>query len=251
VSVAAWWVMFSIPLFRHVEEPPVKHDAAARAGAGIVRASFAQLSDTLRELRRYRQAVVMLLAFLVYNDGIGTIIRMAGLYGAEMRLPQSALIGAIVMVQFVGIPFAVLFGKLAGHVGAKRAIFLSLVVYTVIGILGYRMTSIWEFYLLAFLVGTVQGGSQALSRSLFATMIPRNKSSEFFGFFAVFEKFAGIFGPALFALTISLTGSSRNAILSVIAFFVVGAALLALVDVEAGQRAARGAQRERGGAMTA
>jgi UMF1 family MFS transporter len=97
----------------------------------------------------------------------------------------------------------------------------------------------------------VQGGSQALSRSLFATMIPRDKSSEFFGFFAVFEKFAGIFGPALFAITISLTGSSRNAILSVIAFFVAGAALLAVVDVEAGQRAARDAQRERGGMMTA
>jgi MFS transporter, UMF1 family len=250
-SVAVWWVTFSIPLFRHVKEPPVTPDAAALAAGNIVRASFVQLSDTLRELRRYRQAVVMLLAFLVYNDGIGTIIRMAGLYGAEMRLPQSALIGAIVMVQFVGIPFAVLFGRLAGHIGAKRAIFLSLVVYTVIGILGYRMTSIWEFYLLAFLVGTVQGGSQALSRSLFATMIPRHRSSEFFGFFAVFEKFAGIFGPALFALTISLTGSSRNAILSVIAFFVVGAALLALVDVEAGQRAARDAERERGGAMTA
>ena len=123
-----------------------------------------------------------------------------------MNLPESALIGAIVMVQFVGIPFAVLFGKLAGRIGAKRAIFLSLVVYTGISIIGYNMTAAWQFYLLAFLVGTVQGGSQALSRSLFATMIPRHKSSEFFGFFAVFEKFAGIFGPAVFAVTVSLTG---------------------------------------------
>ena len=95
---------------------------------------------------------------------------------------------------------------------------LALIVYTCIGIIGYKMTAAWQFYLLAFLVGTVQGGSQALSRSLFATMIPRHKSSEFFGFFAVFEKFAGIFGPAVFAVTVSLTGSSRNAILSVIAF---------------------------------
>jgi UMF1 family MFS transporter len=101
------------------------------------------------------------------------------------------------------------------------------------------MTAAWQFYLLAFLVGTVQGGSQALSRSLFATMIPRHKSSEFFGFFAVFEKFAGIFGPAVFAVTVALTGSSRNAILSLIAFFVAGAALLSKVDVEQGQRAAR------------
>jgi MFS transporter, UMF1 family len=143
------------------------------------------------------------------------------------------------MVQFVGIPFAVLFGKLAGRIGAKQAIFLSLVVYTGISIIGYNMTAAWQFYLLAFLVGTVQGGSQALSRSLFATMIPRHKSSEFFGFFAVFEKFAGIFGPAVFAVTVALTGSSRNAILSLIAFFVAGAALLSKVDVEQGQRAAR------------
>ena len=239
VSVAVWWVAFSIPLFRRVTEPPVKPDAAALAAGNMVRASFVQLADTLREFRRYRQAGLMLLAFLIYNDGIGTIIRMAGIYGAEMNLPESALIGAIVMVQFVGIPFAVLFGKLAGRIGAKRAIFLSLVVYTGISIIGYNMTSAWQFYLLAFLVGTVQGGSQALSRSLFATMIPRHKSSEFFGFFAVFEKFAGIFGPAVFAVTVALTGSSRNAILSVIAFFVAGALLLSKVDVEEGQRAAR------------
>jgi UMF1 family MFS transporter len=239
LSVAIWWVAFSIPLFRHVSEPPVKPNPAALATGNMVRASFVQLADTMREFRKYRQAGLMLLAFLIYNDGIGTIIRMAGIYGTEMNLPESALIGAIVMVQFVGIPFAVLFGKLAGRIGAKQAIFLSLLVYTGISIIGYNMTAAWQFYLLAFLVGTVQGGSQALSRSLFATMIPRHKSSEFFGFFAVFEKFAGIFGPAVFAVTVALTGSSRNAILSLIAFFVAGAVLLSKVDVEQGQRAAR------------
>ena len=240
VSVAIWWAAFAVPLFRRVPEPPARAAAAALAAGGPVRASFSQLAETIRELRRYRQAALMLLAFLIYNDGIGTIIRMAGLYGAELRLPQNALIGAIVMVQFVGIPFALLFGRLAGTIGAKRAIFLALAVYTCISVLGYFMSAAWHFFLLAFLVGTVQGGSQALSRSLFATMIPRDKSSEFFGFFAVFEKFAGIFGPALFALTVALTGSSRNAILSVIVFFVAGAALLALVDVEEGQRAVSG-----------
>jgi MFS transporter, UMF1 family len=169
---------------------------------------------------------------------------MAGLYGAELQLPESALIGAIVMVQFVGVPFALLFGRLAARIGAKRAILLALGVYVAISILCYRMTQAWEFFLLAFLVGTVQGGSQALSRSLFASMVPRHKSSEFFGFFAVFEKFAGIFGPALFALTVHLTGSSRNAILSVVAFFVVGAFLLVFVNVEEGQRAAREAEQD-------
>jgi UMF1 family MFS transporter len=244
LSVAIWWVVFSIPLFRTVPEPPVHPDAAALRAGGSLKASFVQLFDTLRELRRYRDAGLMLLAFLVYNDGIGTIIRMAGLYGAELQLPESALIGAIVLVQFVGIPFAFLFGHVAERIGAKRAIFVALVVYVAISILGYRMTEAWEFFLLAFLVGTVQGGSQALSRSLFASMIPRDKSSEFFGFFAVFEKFAGIFGPALFALTVRYTGSSRSAILSVIAFFVVGAVLLARVDVAEGQRVARAAREE-------
>jgi UMF1 family MFS transporter len=241
LSVAIWWVTFAIPLFRRVPEPPVHPDAAALGAGGPIKASLVQLVDTIRELRKYRNAALMLLAFLIYNDGIGTIIRMAGLYGAELQLPESALIGAIVLVQFVGIPFAFLFGHVAERIGAKQAIFISLVVYVGISILGYGITSAWQFYLLAFLVGTVQGGSQALSRSLFASMIPRDKSSEFFGFFAVFEKFAGIFGPAFFAVTVHYTGSSRSAILSVIAFFVVGAILLARVDVAEGQRAARAA----------
>jgi len=242
LSVAIWWVAFAIPLFRRVPEPPVHPEAKALAAQGAVRASVIQLIATLRELRAYRQAALMLVAFLIYNDGIGTIIRMGVVYGTELGLPSSALIGAIVMVQFVGVPFALLFGRMAARTGAKPAIFLALVVYTIISLIAYRMTTAWEFFVLAFLVGTVQGGSQALSRSLFATMVPRHKSSEFFGFFAVFEKFAGIFGPAIFALTVHLTGSSRYAILSVIAFFVAGGALLAMVDVGAGRRAARDAE---------
>ena len=238
LSVAIWWLAFAIPLFRTVPEPDVRHNAPA-AGVSPVMASFRQLAGTLRELRQYRQAFLMLVAFLIYNDGIGTIIRMAGPYGQEIGLPQQALIAAFVMVQFVGIPFAFAFGRLADRIGAKPSIFIALVVYMLISLVGYFMTTIWQFFLLSFMVATVQGGSQALSRSLFATMIPKHKSSEFFGFFGVFEKFAGIIGPLLFAATVRMTGSSRNAILSVIAFFVVGAVLLWMVDVKEGQRAAR------------
>lgn len=237
LSVAVWWLIFAIPLFRYVPEPPVT--TARLAGVNPVVQSLRQLAGTLRELRQYRQAFLMLVAFLVYNDGIGTIIRMAGPYGQEIGLPQESLILAFVMVQFVGIPFAYAFGRLADRIGAKPSIFIALVVYVLISLVGYFMTTIWQFFLLSFMVATVQGGSQALSRSLFATMIPKAKSSEFFGFFGVFEKFAGIIGPALFAATVRATGSSRNAILSVIAFFVIGAALLWMVDVPAGQRAAR------------
>ena len=236
LSVAVWWVLFSIPLFRRVPEPALRPQDLR--GRSPVAAAFHQLASTLRDLRKYRQAFLMLVAFLIYNDGIGTMIRMAGPYGQEIGLPQNALITAFVMVQFVGIPFAFAFGWLAGRIGAKTSIFIALLVYVVISIVGYFMTSAWQFFLLSFLVATVQGGSQALSRSLFASMIPPSKSSEFFGFFGVFEKFAGIVGPALFAITVRATGSSRNAILSVIAFFVVGALLLWKVDVEEGKRVA-------------
>jgi UMF1 family MFS transporter len=131
---------------------------------------------------------------------------------------------------------------LASRVGAKRCVFLGLAVYVVISILGYRMQDSGDFLLLAVLVGTVQGGTQALSRSLFASMIPRYKSGEFFGFWAVFEKFAGIFGPLIFTITVSSTGSSRNAILAVTSFFIVGGAILSFVDVGEGQRRARAAE---------
>jgi UMF1 family MFS transporter len=237
LSVAVWWLVFSIPMFRRVPEPAVRPQNLHQDGSPIV-ASLRQLVVTLRDLRRYRQAFLMLVAFLIYNDGIGTMIRMAGPYGKEIGLPENALITAFVMVQFVGIPFAFAFGWLAGRIGAKTSIFIALVVYVAISIVAYYMTTAWQFFLLSFLVATVQGGSQALSRSLFASMIPPEKSSEFFGFFGVFEKFAGIVGPALFAITVRATGSSRNAILSVIAFFVVGAALLWMVDVEEGKRVA-------------
>ena len=239
LSVAVWWLLFSIPLFRRVPEPAARLEQDEFSGGGVVRVAFLRLARTFRELRGYRQAFLMLLAFLIYNDGIQTIIKMATAYGTEIGIGQSALIAAILLVQFVGIPCSFLFGTVAARIGAKRAIFLGLLAYTGISILGYFMTNATHFFVLAGLVGVVQGGTQALSRSLFASMIPPHKSGEFFGFFSVFEKFAGIFGPLIFAGTIAATGSSRNAILSVIVFFALGGALLLLVDVDEGQRVAR------------
>jgi UMF1 family MFS transporter len=241
VSVAIWWVIFSLPLFRRVREPAPRLETDERRGENPIRMAFVRLGETFRELRSYRQAFLMLLAFLIYNDGIQTIIKMATAYGTELDIGQNALIGAILLVQFVGIPCSFLFGMLAGRIGAKRALFLGLLTYTAISVLGYFMKTAAHFYVLAALVGTVQGGTQALSRSLFASMIPQHKSGEFFGFFSVFEKFAGIFGPLIFAGTIAATGSSRNAILSVILFFAVGGLLLWPLDVHEGQRAARAA----------
>lgn len=242
MSVAVWWILFSIPLFRRVPEPPRKLESDEQAAMNPIRAALQRVMETLRELRRYRNAFVMLVAFLLYNDGVQTIIKMAAAYGTEIGIGQGALIAAFVLVQFVGVPCAFLFGWIASRTGAKPAIFAGLLVYIVITILGYFMDSATDFFVLAILVGTVQGGTQALSRSLFASMIPPHKSGEFFGFYSIFEKFAGIFGPLLFDLTIAATGTSRNAILSVIAFFIAGAILLHLVDVEKGQQEARSAE---------
>ncbi len=240
LATAVWWALFAIPLFRRVPEPPLtrEQDESVTTVAAI-RASARRLAETLRELRGFRYAFLLLIASLIYSDGINTIIRMAAVYGTEIGIPQQAQIAAIVMVQFVGIPFAFLFGVIASRIGAKRAIFIGLAVYAGISVLGYFMHTTLHFFLLAFLVGTVQGGTQALSRSLFASMIPRHKSGEFFGFYAVFERFGAIFGPLVFGAVVAATGSSRNAILSVISFFLVGALLLLFVNVSEGQRAAR------------
>jgi MFS transporter, UMF1 family len=238
LSVAVWWVLFSIPLFRRIPEPPIRLEADERPGENPVKVALERLVETFADLRKYGPAFLMLLAFLIYNDGIGTIIRMATAYGTELGIDQNALIAAIMITQFVGIPFSFLFGMLAGKIGAKRSVFIGLGAYVVICILGYGIQTGRDFMLLAFLVGMVQGGTQALSRSLFASMIPRHKSGEFFGFWGVFEKFAGILGPLTFTVAISVTGSSRNAILFVIAFFVIGGILLAFVDVEKGRKQA-------------
>jgi len=245
VLVAVWWVVFATPLFRRVPEPPIATGGGPRPrGAALLRASFGGLRVTFRELRRFRQATLFMFAFLVFNDGIGTIIKLAAVYGNEIGLEQNTMIVAILITQFIGIPCTFLFGQLAGRLGTKPSIYAGLAVYCVVSALGYFMTSPAHFYALAILVGIVQGGVQALSRSLFASMIPRARSSEMFALFGVFEKFAGIFGPAVFAIIKALTGSSRNGILSVVAFFVLGALLLSLVDVAEGRRAARAADQE-------
>jgi UMF1 family MFS transporter len=242
LTVAVWWAVFSIPLFRRVPEPPTLEASAAERGRSIVGIAFGRLGATLRQMRHYRDAALVLLGFLLYNDGVNTVIRMAAIYGTEIGIAQTSLIAAILMVQFIGIPFAFLFGALAGRIGARRSIFLALSVYVVIAVLGYRMQTAADFFVVAALVGVVQGGAQALGRSLFASMVPRHKSAEMFGFFGVFDKFGGVLGSALFWLMITLTGSSRPAILALVLLFVAGGTILSLVDVERGRAAAREAE---------
>ena len=233
IAVAVWWLFFAIFTLRGVPETPV--NGRGERGLALARGAFRELGSTYRALRAHPQAFLLLGAFLIYNDGISTIIRMATVYGAEIGLGPSQMIPAILLVQFIGIPCAFAFGWLAERITAKRAILLGLAVYAGIAVLGWRMRTGHDFLVLATLVGLVQGGTQALSRSLFANLIPTDRSGEFFGLWSVFEKFAGILGPAAFSIAIALTGSSRTAILAVILFFVVGGAMLMKVDVAKGR----------------
>jgi MFS transporter, UMF1 family len=242
VGVGIWWALFAIPLFLRVPEPLPKLDPDEVATGSALNQALNRLVRTMRELRSYRNAFLMLLAYFIYGDGLGTIIRMAAIYGAELGIERGALIGAVVMVQFVGVPFTFLFGDLAGRLGTKRAIYVGLFIYTIVSVLGYFMTNAVHFFILAFLVGMVQGGVQALSRSFFAGMIPQYKAGEFFGFYGVIDKFAGVMGPTVMAAVITLTGSSRLGILSIILFFVVGGGLLYFVDENEGRRIAADVQ---------
>ena len=239
-SVALWWGVFSVPLLRRVPEPPADHVPGAAENPIV--AGLGRLASTFRDIRRYRHLLLFLIAFWIYNDGISTIIKMATAYGDEIGIDLGHMIVALVITQFVGFPCAILFGRMASWIGAKRSILIGLAVYAVICVLGFFMTSPLHFYVLAVLVGTVQGGTQALSRSLFASMVPRHKTAEFFGFFGASGKFAGIFGPLIFGVVSQFTGQSRLSIIALITFFVSGALVLLHVDERAGAEAAREAE---------
>jgi UMF1 family MFS transporter len=221
LSVGIWWAIFTIPVLRHVPEPPVMAVSGPRVNA--LQAALQRLSATFHDVQRYRELTKFIIAFWLYNDGIG----------------QTDLIGALLLTQFIGIPFSLLFGKLPKRIGTKPSIYLALGVYTLISILGYFMTEAWHFWVLAAMVGLVQGGSQALSRSLFGAMVPKAKTAEFYGFYDISSKFAGIAGPAIFALVGQITGTSRLSIISLVVFFIVGGLILTKVNEKEGIRVAR------------
>lgn len=233
ITVSLWWLIFSMPILRFVNEP-ARRVLKSEIGRNPVLVSFSRLATTFKEIRKYRDLFMFLVAFWVYANGIGTIILMATIYGAEIGIGQTTLIGTLLMVQFVAAPFAIGFGWLAKKIGAKRAIYLSLGIYTIIAIIGYFMTKEWHFWALGAAVATVQGGSQALSRSLIGRMMPKSKSAEYYGFFSVSEKFSSIAGPFLFGVVSTIMGNSRLSIISLVIFFIIGTFLLTRVNVERG-----------------
>ena len=238
VSVAVWWFVFTIPLWRWVPEPPRRRLAGEKSGAPIA-SSLTRLGHTFASIRKYRQLFKFLVAFWLYNNGIGTIIYMASIYGKELGFSDVTVIGTLLMVQFIAIPFAFLFGWLAKRLGTKRSIFLSLGVYTLIAIRGYFLSQEWQFWVLGAMVATVQGGSQALSRSLFGRMLPKSQSAEFYSFFGISEKIAGAIGPLVFGLATQFLGGGRTGIFSLIIFFILGSLMLTTVNEKEGIQVAQ------------
>jgi len=237
VTVALWWFGFTLPLLFKVKEPERRIEVGEEDMRPI-QASLKRLKKTFMELKKYRDLSLGLLAFWIYANGIGTIITMATIYGKELNFSDTTLIGTLLMVQILAAPFALLFGWLAKKIGTKKAIYLSLVIYSLIAVAGYFLYQEWQFWVLGAAVATVQGGSQALSRSMIGKMMPKSKSAEFYGFFSVFEKFASILGPFIFGVVSRIMNESRLSIASLILFFGVGLYVLTKVNLERGVKVA-------------
>jgi len=233
LCVALWWGVFSIPLWLFVKEP-VKTDNISMWQC--VTGGWQQLRDTLHEIRQLRVVMLFLFSYWLYIDGVDTIVRMAVDYGLSIGFDSNSLIVALLITQFVGFPAAILFGRLGQRYGAKTGIFIAIGVYIGITVWASLIEQEIEFYGLAIMIGLVQGGIQSLSRSLYARLIPPDKSAEFFGFYNMLGKFAAVVGPLMMGWVAVATDSHRLAVLSLLVLFFAGAILLWFVDEKAGQR---------------
>ncbi|MCC3377507.1 MFS transporter [Cohnella sp. REN36] len=233
--VGVWWIVFSIPLFRRVREPRRENGGSY---ADRLRAGVRRLGETMRGIRRYPELYKFMIAYWFFFDGINTIIVMATSYGTDIGLEQNHLIAALLLTQIIGFPAAWAFGRMADRFGSKRMLYGALWVYVLIVALGYFMTSALHFYALAVLVGLVQGGAQSTSRAIYSRLIPPGRTAEYNGFLSFTSRFFSFGGPLAFGLVGVITGSSRAALLAIAAFFFIGIALLALVNLEKGWREA-------------
>jgi UMF1 family MFS transporter len=256
LTVAVWWGVFTIFTIAWVKE--AKSDAPPAGGESIVSAGFRQLIGTFKKLRHMKVVLLFLLAYWFYIDGVDTIIRMAVDYGLSLGFESFDLLAALLIVQIVGFPATLAFGKLAEKWGVRRAIYLGIIIYMAVTVYGTMMTHKHEFYILAVVIGLAQGGIQALSRSYYSRLIPKDKAAEFYGFYNMLGKFAAIMGPALMAIVgliarriimppspteeqIFAVGqlASRWSIGSIIILFIIGAVLFYFVDEEKGREQAR------------
>jgi len=255
VMAGAWWAGFTLFTARDLVEPPPQEATSGRsAGAGAgggrgfgVRGLLAVAAvgvrrtwATTRKVRQFRQLLLFLVAFMLYDDAIQTVISMATIYGTvELKLSATTLMLTLLLIQAIATFGALLFGRLAGWIGSKATIMVSLVMWSGVVIYAYFIQTAAQFLALGAVVGLVLGGSQALSRSFYGSMIPEEASAEFYGFYTVFSKFSAMWGPWVFAIVKQVTGSSRLAILSIVVLFLAGLILLSLVDVGKAREARR------------
>jgi UMF1 family MFS transporter len=232
IIVALWWACLSIPAIANLRQHHF-----IELSATPLSDSFKRLHRTLLEIKKHRQPFLFLAAYFFYIDGVGTIISMSTAYGRDLGFSATLLIVVLLFIQIVAFPFTLLFGKLAALFTAKKMLLAGIAIYVVVTLLAFFLPSIEDiktktimFWLIAFLVASAMGGIQALSRSFFGKLIPPEKSSEFFGFYNVFGKFAAITGPFLMGAVGGLTGDSRWGMLSIVILFVIGGLLLMRVD---------------------
>jgi UMF1 family MFS transporter len=235
ILVAFWWAVFSIPIMIFVEESKQERRPLTRK---TIENGFKQLFHTFDEIRKLKLVFIFLLGYWFYIDGVDTIVRMAVDYGLAIGFKAEGLVLALLITQFVGFPSAIAFGKIGEKLGPKTGIYLGIGVYILITCWAYFMTREIEFYILAVGIGLVQGGVQSLSRSLYARIIPRNKSAEFFGFYNMLGKFAAVLGPVLMGWVGVASGNIRAGIFSLIVLFVIGVLFLSRVNVEEGMKMA-------------
>ncbi|MCI7736376.1 MAG: MFS transporter [Clostridiales bacterium] len=221
---AIWWLVFTIPMLLHVQQ---KH--AIEPEKRIVAHTLRNVASTFKKLLSYKSVLLFMIAYFFYIDGVGTIIHMATVFGASCGLDSMDMMVILLVVQIVAFPFAILYGKLSGRFGSRKMILFGIATYIVVCAVGFNLQKMSDFLILAVLVGTAQGGIQALSRSFFGKLVPPENASEFFGFFDVFGKFSAVIGPALFGLVAQLTGVTNYGALAVMGMFIVGGVVLMLV----------------------
>ena len=226
LSVAIWWGIFSIPVFKNVKDPFL---GERKSLVTISKESIISVISTIREIKKYKSAALFLLSYWLYMDGVDTIVRMATSYGSDIGLSASSMITALILTQFVGFPATLIFGMYADRIGYKRALSIGILIYIFVTIYGSMIDSATGFFILAGVIGLVQGGVQAISRSFFSNLIPQDRSAEFFGFYNLIGKSAVIVGPFLVSGVALLMSEPRYGILSLLILFIPGLILLWLV----------------------
>ena len=225
VLTAIWWLAFSIPMVKDVKQV----HGLPRESNPVIN-SFKRMAKTVKNIKVHKPAFIFLIAYFFYIDGVDTIIKMATSYGSDLGVDSNTLLIILLVTQFVAFPSALLFGRLADRFKGKTMLYVAIAIYTGICIYAFFMKTTFDFWVLAILVGLVQGGIQAISRSYFAKLVPKENANEFFGFFNIFGKFAAILGPAIVGYVTLLTGRSNYGVMSIVVLFIIGGLVLTKVQ---------------------